>query len=209
MTGNRDRNKREKSERIFSAAAELFTEFGFAAVSTQQIAERADVAAGTVFRYASSKGELLLMVMNEEFRAGIAEGQLRCAAEPDPAAAILAMIVPILERSARGAENSHVYQRELMFGPDGERFRTAGLGLVDTLVAAIAERLDTALRVLGRTPDAAAVTHAADAVFALTHLAVTRVAGGTRSAEQAVAALRTQITQIVDGVCAGDPTVLS
>lgn len=202
MSGNRDRNKREKSERIFSAAAELFGEFGFAAVSTQQIADRADVAAGTVFRYASSKSELLLMVMNEEFRAGIAEGQRRGAAETDPVEAILAMVVPVLEGSALGAENSHVYQRELMFGPEGECFRAAGLGLVDVLEQAIAERLDAQVRGLGQVPDADAITHAADAVFAFTHLAVTRVAGGMWSTERAIATLRGQIGQTVAGVFA-------
>ena len=43
----RDRNMRDKRDRIFRAAAELFAERGFAAVTTQEVSDRADVAAGT------------------------------------------------------------------------------------------------------------------------------------------------------------------
>ena len=58
----RDRNMRDKRDRIFRAAAELFAERGFAAVTTQEVSDRADVAAGTLFRYAATKSELLLMI---------------------------------------------------------------------------------------------------------------------------------------------------
>lgn len=71
----RDRNMRDKRDRIFRAASELFAERGFAAVATQEISDRADVAAGTLFRYAASKSELLLMVYNEEFRAALEDGE--------------------------------------------------------------------------------------------------------------------------------------
>ena len=59
--GRRVQNMRDKRERIFRAAHELFTERGFDRVTTQEISERADVATGTLFRYAASKSELLLL----------------------------------------------------------------------------------------------------------------------------------------------------
>ncbi|MGP3708967.1 helix-turn-helix domain-containing protein [Gordonia paraffinivorans] len=40
-------------------------ERGFSAVTTQEVSARAGVAAGTLFRYAATKSELLLMVYNE------------------------------------------------------------------------------------------------------------------------------------------------
>lgn len=46
--GRRERNKDTKRAAIFDAAAALFEAQGFAAVTPQQIADRADVAAGTV-----------------------------------------------------------------------------------------------------------------------------------------------------------------
>ena len=77
--GRRARNMRDKQDRIFRAAAELFAERGFEDVSTGQVSERADVAIGTVFRYASSKGELLLMVLNDMLRTALEAGAERGA----------------------------------------------------------------------------------------------------------------------------------
>src|SRR5689334_24738837 len=65
--GRRERNKQEKLERIVTAARDLFTERGVAEVTTQQIAARADVASGTLFLYARSKSELLLLVQNSTY----------------------------------------------------------------------------------------------------------------------------------------------
>jgi|GEM_PF-575066 len=75
VLGRRDRAKREKRDRILRAAGDLFSRQGYAATTTAQIAEAADVAHGTLFRYATTKAELLLMVGNERI-AGILEGRL-------------------------------------------------------------------------------------------------------------------------------------
>ena len=40
----------------------------------QQVADRADVAIGTLYRHAATKAELLIMVQNEKFAAAIDEG---------------------------------------------------------------------------------------------------------------------------------------
>jgi len=50
-----------------AAAAELFAEHGVDEVTTQQIADRADVGAGTLFLYAKHKAELLLLVQNASY----------------------------------------------------------------------------------------------------------------------------------------------
>ena len=69
--GRRERNKAQKRARILAAARDLFTEQGYAATTTQEVAARADVAAGTVFQYAASKAELLVMVMNAEITTAL------------------------------------------------------------------------------------------------------------------------------------------
>ncbi|MCW7461137.1 helix-turn-helix domain-containing protein [Leptospira limi] len=48
-----------KSEEILSAALELFTAKGFDGTAVPLIAERANVAAGTIYRYFASKEELV------------------------------------------------------------------------------------------------------------------------------------------------------
>ena len=80
--GRRERNKRDKLERIIAAARELFDTYGVDAVTTQQIADKADIGTGTLFLYAKSKSELLLLVQNSSYVAALEEG--RTAAENTP-----------------------------------------------------------------------------------------------------------------------------
>ena len=55
-TGRRELAKQEKRERILAAARELFARHGVGGVTTQQIADRADVAIGTPKRVHRSGG---------------------------------------------------------------------------------------------------------------------------------------------------------
>jgi len=64
--GRAERNKRDKRERLIRAARELFQTKGFAATTTSEIAELADVAKGTLFFHAKSKEALLVMMFQEE-----------------------------------------------------------------------------------------------------------------------------------------------
>jgi AcrR family transcriptional regulator len=70
----------ETRERIRVAAWELFTTIGYDATTTQAIAKRAGVAAGTVFVHARDKADLLSLVMHERL-ANVAEDRL--ATVPD------------------------------------------------------------------------------------------------------------------------------
>jgi AcrR family transcriptional regulator len=58
-TSRRERKKREARRRIYDAAFVLFLEKGFDATTVEEIAERADVAKGTVFNYFPRKTSLL------------------------------------------------------------------------------------------------------------------------------------------------------
>ena len=64
--GRRERNKRDKRDRILGAARELFRAQGFAATTAQQIADAADVGFGTLYLYARSKEDLLILVFKDE-----------------------------------------------------------------------------------------------------------------------------------------------
>ncbi|MDO3410575.1 TetR/AcrR family transcriptional regulator [Saccharibacillus sp. CPCC 101409] len=54
--------KTEKQARILEAAIDIFAEKGFAVASTSEIAQKAGVAEGTIFRYYKTKKELLLAI---------------------------------------------------------------------------------------------------------------------------------------------------
>lgn len=53
----------EKQRRVVEAALEVFAEKGFAAASTSEIAKRAGVAEGTIFRHYKTKKDLLIGVV--------------------------------------------------------------------------------------------------------------------------------------------------
>lgn len=188
--GRRERNMIQKRERIAAAAAELFAAQGFDATTTQQIADRADVSIGTVFRYAATKAELLLMASNAAFARAVFAGLGAAEGVDDPADAVLAAIGPVLAASHEGSDVA-LYQRELMFGPPTEQYRAEGLAIVDELVAGVA-----ALLTRPWPPDRSA-TDAANAVFAVLHLAIVRA--GASIVPTPAPDLETQVRLIVAG----------
>lgn len=136
----RERNKAEKRERILGAASDLFSEQGYAATTTQAVAARADVAVGTVFQYAATKPELLMMVMNTRLAEGLGSGRSGVARIRSPHKAVLALAEPLLELVAQEPENLTAYVRELIFGEPGPHHDTS-LGIVSGLERAIGETL--------------------------------------------------------------------
>src|ERR1700758_1884347 len=80
--GRRERNKQDKLDRIRAAASELFALHGVDEVTTQQIADKADIGAGTLFLYAKTKGELLLLVQNAAYVEALERGRADAEATP-------------------------------------------------------------------------------------------------------------------------------
>lgn len=197
--GRRARNMRDKHDRIFRAASDLFAERGFESVSTGQVSDRADVAAGTVFRYASTKGELLLMVLNEELRTALNVGATRAATTTDTAEAVYRMVLPLLEYAQANPENGNAYHRELLFGGSGDHYRAEGLALVAELQDRIAERLVADADGVVE-PDRAMLT--ANMIFAVTALAIARASTGAHSERDSFDDVRTQVHIAVDGYTA-------
>lgn len=202
--GRRERAKQDKRARIFAAAAALFAEHGFERVTTQQIAERADVGAGTLFRYAATKGELFLMVYNERFAAAVEAGVVAAEQHVDRASAVHALVEPVL-RWAASLGDSADYQRELLFGPTGERYRDEGLAIVADLQSRItqvllADQLDPAP---GTVREAA---RAARSVFAVLNLLLVQPMNGLHPDSDPSTELGAQITQIVRGFACDQQT---
>jgi AcrR family transcriptional regulator len=65
----RERNRRDKLQRITAAARALFVEKGFDETTTREIARRANVALGTLFLYATDKRDLLFLICTDELEA--------------------------------------------------------------------------------------------------------------------------------------------
>ena len=136
--GRRERNKQEKLDRIIAAARELFDTYGVDSVTTQQIADKADIGTGTLFLYARSKSELLLLVQNSSYVAALEEGMAAAAATPGVLDAVIAIIRPVVECNRVHVENGRTYLRELVFGDPEEPHHRDALTLTFKTEAAVA-----------------------------------------------------------------------
>lgn len=63
QTTEKDRKLTPKQEQILKAAVEIFAEKGYASSSTSEIAAKANVAEGTIFRHYKTKKELLISIV--------------------------------------------------------------------------------------------------------------------------------------------------
>ena len=96
--GRWERAKQDKRVRSMAAARELFAEHGVGEVTAQQVTDRADAAIDTLYPYASTKAELLIMVQNQKFAAVIDTGLAAAAvtARRGPLEGVIALIRPVV-----------------------------------------------------------------------------------------------------------------
>ena len=143
--GRREIAKAEKRARILAAARSLVSEKGYAQMSMSEVAARADVAAGTVFQYAATKAELLMMVteniwadhVNDILDATPYPGHRSPAAVVD---AIMDSLAPVFDMAVRWPETTVWIAREILFGEDLPHRREV-LVLVEKLENHIARML--------------------------------------------------------------------
>jgi len=197
--GRRERKKRDTRRRIVEAAQDLFSRDGYGAVTTQQIAEAADVGAGTLFRYAGTKAELLIMVMNEQLRLGAERGLTIAERGGSPAEAIYGLIEPLVGASLTQPENTSVFQREVLFGTDGP-YRTQALERIRELEEAM-------VTILGGPgsdpcfPPGSGHRRIAEIIFSVVYLKLVRLELGRVLPEDLPRVLRTDIEHLVSDLC--------
>ncbi|ROP49227.1 MULTISPECIES: TetR/AcrR family transcriptional regulator [unclassified Rathayibacter] len=161
--GRRERNKLAKLERITAAASELFAEHGVDEVTTQQIAERADIGTGTLFLYARTKSELLLLVQNAHYAEALERGRAAAADAATVLDAVLALVAPIVACNRAHVGNGRVYLREMVFGDPAEPHHAEARSIVGRSEEAIAEILER-----GGVPSASTVAGVVSAVVFVT-----------------------------------------
>jgi AcrR family transcriptional regulator len=161
--GRRERNKLAKLERITAAASELFAEHGVDEVTTQQIAERADIGTGTLFLYARTKSELLLLVQNAHYAVALERGRAAAADAATVLDAVLALVAPIVACNRAHVGNGRVYLREMVFGDPAEPHHAEARSIVGRSEEAIAEILER-----GGVPSASTVAGVVSAVVFVT-----------------------------------------
>ena len=186
--GRRERNKQQKLDRITAAASELFAEHGIEDVTTQQIADKADIGTGTLFLYAKSKGELLLLVQNAHYAEALQRGRADAETISDVLDAVMAIVQPIVECNRIQVDNGRTYLREMVFGDPTEPRHAEALSIV-------AQTEEAIVTVLGRHERAGAGDAATMAriVTAIMFLSMAASVNAALSTDETVQDIRTQV----------------
>lgn len=140
--GRRERNKQEKLDRILAAAGTLFADHGVDDVTTQQIADAADIGTGTLFLYAKTKGELLLMVQNAHYADALDEGRAESVGIDDAASAVMAIVAAVVRCNRTQIENGRLYLREMAFGDATEPHHARALEITGETEQAMASAIE-------------------------------------------------------------------
>jgi AcrR family transcriptional regulator len=186
--GRRERNKQDKLDRITAAASELFAVHGVDEVTTQQVADKADIGTGTLFLYAKTKGELLLLVQNAYYAEALERGRADAEAIPGVLDAVIALVRPIVECNRAQIDNGRTYLREMVFGDPDEPRHGEALAIVAQTEEAIAALLRRDERVA--EGDAATLARIVSAVMFLSMAASVNIA---LSVEEIVQDIRGQV----------------
>ena len=106
--------KAERTQAILAVARELFYENGFEQTATLEIAERAGVGAGTVFKYFPTKDALLFAVMNADLAKVYRRVGESARAESGLLAQLIALFRPVIEFHLSHIALSRVFVRLLV-----------------------------------------------------------------------------------------------
>lgn len=190
--GRRERNKQAKLARITAAASELFAEYGVDEVTTQQVADAADIGTGTLFLYAKTKGELLLLVQNTHYADALERGRAAAAGAANALEGVLALVAPVVECNRVQVDNGRTYLREMVFGDPTEPHHAEALSIVAQTEEAVAGILTERTQLAAS--EASTLARVISAIMFL-ELAASVNAGS--SAQEILASIRTRVAAIL------------
>jgi AcrR family transcriptional regulator len=136
----RARNQAARRERVIAAAVELASAGGYEAVQMRDVAAKADVALGTLYRYFPSKDHLLIAALAEQVSAL----HRRLTQKPARGGTATDRVVDVLRRASRALEREPKLTAALvtaLSSPDPEVAEDKQ-AVYDILGAVIADAVD-------------------------------------------------------------------
>lgn len=189
--GRRERNKREKRARIVAAARELFERQGFGCTTTQQIADAADIGTGTLFLYARTKEDLLVMVFQNEMLETVRQIFAMQPTGQNIVDRLMAVFNRMADYHARDIDLARLLLRELVMSQTEARRSD-----IDELMDAIHDGLTAIIQDGGRVANAPLVARSA---FALYYFALISWVGAGQDRGWCMRLLREQLANLIDG----------
>lgn len=198
----RERNRRDKLERILAAGRDLFARDGFDATTTRDLARAAGIGTGTLFLYFPEKRDLLLHLFKQEIEP--VHRAATAALHPDLPLleAALHVFRGLYDHYARDLQLSRVFLSELAF-LDPER-RADLASFTRDFIAALADLVarERERRALRRDVDPQAV---ARTMFRLYYAVLIEWVGGLLASPAAAEReLRTSLEQLLRGLATAD-----
>jgi AcrR family transcriptional regulator len=111
----RERNKLDKLARIKRAARTLFAQKGFEATTTREIAESADVGAGTLFLYFKTKEEILVLLFREEMGHTLDAAFAALPTKKSLLEQVLHVFNAVIAYHEQNVELARIFVKELQF----------------------------------------------------------------------------------------------
>ncbi|MCI1984322.1 MAG: TetR/AcrR family transcriptional regulator [Bifidobacteriaceae bacterium] len=197
--GLRERNKLDKRERILATASRLFAEKGYSAVTTSSIAKEAHVGNGTLFRYARTKADLLVAVMNELMLGGIRNGIAHAHDTGDPVTSILTLLQPLSDEGLNFPENIIAYEKEALFGDKTHQ------DLVTTRIADVEQAILQILKITKTHPREATASQEdlARAIYATIYMDLIKASVGHDDVATLPARIPETIRRLIRAFCEG------
>ncbi len=135
----RESNKQEKRARLVAAARALFSQKGFAATTTAEIAARAGVGAGTLFLYFASKDDLLVAIFREQMDAVVARAFATLSRRRTLLGEIVHVYGSMIRFHERDPELARAFVKEMLFVSPANR--ASVFGFIDRLSERVAARI--------------------------------------------------------------------
>lgn len=189
--GRRERNKLEKRARIVDAARELFQRQGFTDTTTLQIAAAADIGTGTLFLYARSKEDLLILVFKEEMLSRALDIFDKLPPQASPVDQMMTVFEQMVEYHERDVDLSRVLLKELVMPSSPER-RGDIRDLMDAIYGGLTDIANRA-----GLADPALTARSA---FALYYYALVSWLGGGFDRDDCLRLLRRQLAGLLGGI---------
>jgi len=174
-SSRRERRKEETLRRIETVAWELFRQRGYEATSTREIAEGADIAAGTFFNYFPEKRSLLIHLMQTQIDSA-ADRAFEVIVPSTLERELTELFAALTRCYAQERRLSRIFIKELLFTDGQGRMESAAWTF--GLVKRISDLVDRAQR-RGELDPAIDPMDAAQQVFSAHYFGLVTWLGGT------------------------------
>ncbi|MFI4976621.1 MAG: TetR/AcrR family transcriptional regulator [Caulobacterales bacterium] len=194
----REQNKFEKRGRIIAAARALFTRKGFDATTSQEIAEAAGVAAGTVFTYARTKDDLLILVFHDEMLEVVERAYEAAGRREGLLGQTIVFFETFVAYHERDVPLAHALLRQLGYVASAEQRATVS-DLMTVLLRRLAQLVEAAKQ-RGEVAATSPLLASARALFAIYYFHLGGLLNGYMDRAQFDRTLRTDLELLLTGL---------